>query len=130
MSLINNNNMVKEKLRLLRKTKNITQQEVANAIHTTSSNYCRKENGEVKILLDEWQKIANFLNVSVADIYEDESKTTINQNHASGENSGLNCSYYNIPSSIIENLKDYIDILKSTNKKLEEENNKLKNSKL
>jgi transcriptional regulator with XRE-family HTH domain len=57
--------MQKERLRLLRKKKGYTQQQIADIIATDVSNYSRKESGDVKIVRAEWEKIANFLYVTM-----------------------------------------------------------------
>ena len=41
--------MIKEKLQSTRTRKGFTQAQLAEVIHTTTPNYCRKEKGEVKI---------------------------------------------------------------------------------
>ncbi len=122
--------MQKEKLRLLRKQKGYTQQQVADFIATDVSNYSRKENGDVKIISDEWEKLARFLNVPVEEIYEDEEvKLVVNNDHpVFNDNSGTSAgsintqsNYSNIPESIIENLQGYIALLREENERLKEE---------
>ncbi|WP_317044728.1 helix-turn-helix transcriptional regulator [Chryseobacterium sp. PMSZPI] len=122
--------MQKEKLRVIRKLKGYTQQQVADYIATDVSNYSRKESGDVKIIRDEWDKIARLLEVPVEDIYEDDDATiVVNNDHpvyndSSGTSAGsinnLN-NYNNIPGSIIENLQGYIALLKEENERLKEE---------
>jgi len=119
--------MQKEKLRVIRKQKGYTQQQIADIIATDVSNYSRKESGDVKIVRDEWDKIARFLDVSVEDIYEDEeAKVVINNNHPvyndqSSSSSGTITQFHNMSASIIQNLQDYIALLKEENEKLKEE---------
>lgn len=115
--------MQKEKLRNIRKKKGYTQQQIADIIATDVSNYSRKESGDVKIIREEWEKIANFLEIPLEEIYEEEDVKMIinNENNATGENSGLYSNYYNIPNSIIDSLQDYINMLKEENKNLKEE---------
>ncbi|REC76028.1 transcriptional regulator [Chryseobacterium elymi] len=119
--------MQKEKLRVIRKQKGYTQQQIADIIATDVSNYSRKESGDVKIVRDEWDKIARFLDVSVEDIYEDEeAKIVINNNHPvyndqSSSSSGTITQFHNMSASIIQNLQDYIALLKEENEKLKEE---------
>jgi transcriptional regulator with XRE-family HTH domain len=119
--------MQEEKLRVIRKQKGYTQQQIADIIATDVSNYSRKESGDVKIVRDEWEKIARFLDVSVEDIYEDEeAKVVINNNHPvyndqSSSSSGVITQFHNISTSIIQNLQDYIALLKEENEKLKEE---------
>lgn len=97
--------MSKRKLILVRKKKGYTQQQVADFIATDVSNYSRKESGNVKIISDEWEKIARFLEVPVEEIYEPEP----------------------ISSKYLEKLDDekklrfYISTLENENKQLREE---------
>lgn len=71
--------MRKEKLYRARKAKDYTQQQIADLLSTDLSNYNRKENGNVRIIKEEWEKIAKFLNVPIEEIYEeDDSKVIIN----------------------------------------------------
>ncbi|MCQ9633908.1 helix-turn-helix transcriptional regulator [Chryseobacterium sp. WG23] len=77
--------MKKKKLQAIRKQKGITQQQIADILPTEVSNYSRKENGITKIIQKEWIKIANFLNVPVEEIYEDDHKE-INDSGIDDEN--------------------------------------------
>lgn len=117
--------MQKEKLRLLRKKKGYTQQQIADVIATDVSNYSRKENGDVKIIKDEWDKIARFLDVSVEEIYEeDDTKVIINNDHPvfnDNAASSIMTQFNNFSASVIQNLQDYISLLKEENEKLKEE---------
>ncbi|MGU3377351.1 helix-turn-helix domain-containing protein [Chryseobacterium sp. M5A1_1a] len=122
--------MQKEKLRIIRKQKGYTQKQVADYIATDVSNYSRKESGDVKIISDEWEKIARFLEVPVDEIYEEEeAKIIVNNDHPvfndnSGTSAGLinnQSNYSSIPGAIIENLQGYIALLKEENERLKEE---------
>lgn len=66
--------MQKVKLREVRKRKGYTQQQIADIIPTDVSNYSRKESGDVRIIHEEWSKIASFLDVPVEEIYEDDEQ--------------------------------------------------------
>ena len=119
--------MQKEKLRVIRKQKGYTQQQIADFIATDVSNYSRKESGDVKIVRDEWDKLARFLDVPIEDIYEEEEATiVVNNDHpvfndrSAGVISNQN-NYDNIPGDIIKNLQNYIALLKEENEKLKEE---------
>ena len=121
--------MQKEKLRLIRKQKGYTQQQVADYIATDVSNYSRKESGDVRIIQDEWDKLARFLEVPVEDIYEEETAAVVvNNDHpvfndrssSAGVITNQN-NYDNIPGAVIENLQGYIALLKEENAKLKEE---------
>ncbi|WP_347216050.1 helix-turn-helix transcriptional regulator [Chryseobacterium sp.] len=121
--------MQKEKLRLIRKQKGYTQQQVADFIATDVSNYSRKESGDVKIIPDEWNKIARFLDVPLEDIYEEETAAVVvNNDHPvfndRSTSAGLitnQNNYDNIPGAVIENLQGYIALLKEENARLKEE---------
>lgn len=125
--------MQKEKLRIIRKKKGYTQQQIADIIATDVSNYSRKESGDVKIIKDEWEKIAKFLDVTMEEIYEDEeAKIIVNNDHpifndsSSSGNGIVNHQFNSIPGPIIQNLQDYISLLKEENKKLNDEIKSLK----
>ncbi|WP_419868203.1 helix-turn-helix transcriptional regulator [Chryseobacterium sp. CT-SW4] len=110
--------MQKEKLRLIRKNKGITQKQMADFLCTAISNYCRKENGEVKIIKSEWEKIAKFLGVPIEDIFEEDHML---------ESSAITVNHH-MSTSVIENLQDYIKLLKDENNKLKEKIELLENT--
>lgn len=109
--------MQKEKLARIRKAKGYTQKEIAEILATDVSNYSRKENGTVKIYKEEWNKIAQFLEVPLEQIYEDEDNSVIVQNpvfnDSPGSTAGINVNNFNNDLSIevIKNLQDYIKLL-------------------
>lgn len=115
-----------EKLRNLRKQRGYTQEYMSKIISTDVSNYSRKENDEVRIYDDEWEKLAEALGVPVEEIKEEKPTNVINNNPSFHDNSGNFNQYYTIPNSIIENLQDYIKVLKQQNEALKEENERLK----
>ncbi|UMQ43765.1 helix-turn-helix domain-containing protein [Chryseobacterium sp. Y16C] len=114
--------MIKEKLKNARIAKGLTQKETAKAIHRTTTNYCRKENGEIKISKIEWKKLAAFLEVSEDDIFqENEQKVVINvENQTTGENFGNYNYYSNVNEEMLAHILDYIKILKKENDELKE----------
>lgn len=123
--------MIQEKLRNFRKKKGYSQDQMAKFISTDTSNYSRKERGEVKIHEDEWQKLAEALDVPIESIRESENKYSFQYDNSTfHDHLGSNINYYNIPNSLIENLQDYISILKSEIISLKEENAKFKKTKL
>ncbi|NML70804.1 helix-turn-helix transcriptional regulator [Chryseobacterium sp. RP-3-3] len=117
--------MKKEKLRKIRKEKGITQQQLADLISTEVSNFSRKESGNVSITPREWQKIADYMNVSVDQIYEDDYESggveveNVNPQYILKENTLLTSykdeNFYKI---IIQDLQDYITYLKAEIKRL------------
>ncbi|NHN24617.1 helix-turn-helix transcriptional regulator [Flavobacterium jejuense] len=115
--------MVKEKLKQYRKKKGFTQEQLAKHLATDTSNYSRKENGEVKITPDEWEKLASFLNCEIDDIYEENNTNVIykNKGNSSVNNSGT-IHYFNVPDFVLEHL----ELLKKENSRLQEEIKELK----
>ncbi|WP_316934138.1 helix-turn-helix domain-containing protein [Chryseobacterium luteum] len=107
----------------LRKQKGISQEKMAKILSTDPSNYSRKERGEVRIHEEEWQKLAEALDVSVEDIKEEKDvKIVHNDNSTFNDNSGNYYNqHFNIPNSLIENLQDYISLLKKEIHELKEE---------
>nr|WP_209785090.1 helix-turn-helix transcriptional regulator [Chryseobacterium sp. PvR013] len=120
--------MTMEKLRTLRKQKGYTQQQIADLLATDVSNYSRKENGDVRIFDDEWEKLAKALEVPVEDIKEEKtSQIQHNDKPTLNDNSSINYNQYcNIPEYLLENQQEYINLLKEQIKALKEENEKLK----
>jgi transcriptional regulator with XRE-family HTH domain len=121
-----------EKLKNLRKHRGFTQQQIADIIATDVSNYSRKENGEVKIFDDEWEKIAKALDVSVEDIKEERVATviqnlTFNDSSSNTSNQSGNYNQYcSIPEYMLESQQEYIKLLKEQITLLKVENEKLK----
>lgn len=122
--------MVKNKLIRTRKEKKFSQQDIAEYLNISQTQYVRKEKGDVEISETEWEKIAKLLDVEITDIREDESNK-INQFfdvQGTYQNSyiGSNNNYCNIPEFMLENQKELFDILKEKIAKLEQENSSLK----
>lgn len=118
-----------EKLKSLRKQRGYTQEYMSKVISTDVSNYSRKENDEVRIYDDEWEKLAKALDVPVEEIKEERPGRVVNNDNLTFNDQSANNNfnqYYNIPNSIVENLQDYIKILKEQIEVLKTENKKLK----
>jgi transcriptional regulator with XRE-family HTH domain len=64
--------------------KGFSQKEVASYINTEVSNYNRKENGQVKITRNEWERLAEFLECAVEDIYQTEDVSKYKGKNFSG----------------------------------------------
>lgn len=112
--------MVKEKLFDVRTKKGLSQEELADLIGMTQSNYSRKENGIKKILDAEWDKIAKELGVNKEDIYEEDSQNIVYKKikgNSPINNSG-NIHYFNMPDFVLE----HIELLKTQNAELKIEN--------
>ncbi|MNU15610.1 helix-turn-helix protein [compost metagenome] len=120
--------MVKENLIRVRKQKKFSQQDVAEHLSISQTHYQRKEKGEVGITDKEWERIAKLLEVDVEEIKENSEQTNVMQNfdNSSGNYIGNNNNYCNIPEYILENQKEYINLLKEENERLKRENQNLK----
>ncbi|MBT2621423.1 MULTISPECIES: helix-turn-helix domain-containing protein [Chryseobacterium] len=125
-----------EKLKSLRKQRGYTQEYMSQILATDVSNYCRKESGDVKIFDDEWEKLAKALNVPVEDIKEERTNGVVQNNDnltfndsSSFQQTGNTNQYYNIPDYMLENHKEYIDMLKEQNEALKKELEKFKSGK-
>ncbi|WP_228372468.1 helix-turn-helix domain-containing protein [Chryseobacterium daeguense] len=100
---------------------------MAKILSTDTSSYSRKENGKSRIHDDEWEKLAKALDVSVEEIKEENGLGIIhNENSTFNDNAGNYNHYYSVPNSIIDNLQDYINLLKEQNGSLKKENEDLK----
>ncbi len=119
--------MIQEKLKNLRKQKGLSQEKMAKILSTDTSNYSRKERGQTRIHDEEWQKIADALDVPVEEIKEEKPSGIVHNNNSTlHDQSGSYIHNYNIPNSIVENLQDYISFLKKEIQNLKEENTALK----
>ena len=101
--------MTKTKLREVRLNKGWSQEELADLIGMTQSNYSRRENGKKTISDVEWTNIAKALDVKKETIFE---ANKLNTSH----DSTVNIPFYNIPNQVLE----YIEFLKNENSKLKE----------
>lgn len=115
--------MIKEKLLEARLKKSLSQEELADLIGMTQSNYSRRENGLKKISESEWDRIAKGLKVNKEDIYEEDNQNIIFKNikgNSSVYNSGT-IHYFNMPDFVLE----HIELLKAQNTELKEKLKKL-----
>jgi len=110
--------MEQQKLKKIRTRKGFTQKEMADAISTDISNYCRKEKGLVSITPKEWKKLATILDVSEEEIYQENESVLSNTFF---DNSSITNQNVGVPSIILEQLFDYINLLKEENNRLKKE---------
>src|SRR5690554_2233442 len=100
--------MKKEKLIGKRMAENMSQNQVAKLLFMEQSTYSRRESGETRITKEVWAKLAEILECSIEDIYEPDNYNQIKidtRNSTFHDSSGNNNSYFNIPSSIMDNLQ-------------------------
>ncbi len=119
--------MKHEKLKFLRKQKGLSQKEMAIILSTDISSYCRKENGKSKIHHEEWEKLARALEVSVDEIKQDVLGIVQYDDFTFNIHTGkYNYPNYKIPDPVLQNLYDYIQLLKEQNESLKIELENLK----
>ena len=105
--------MLKQRLIAARKERNFTQQTMAKHIAMTQSQYQRREQGEIRITDEEWERIAQVLGKDVSEIKEDDAITNVyNFDNYSSNYSSSNNYFYNIPDFIMKNQQEYIEMLK------------------
>ncbi|NML72141.1 helix-turn-helix transcriptional regulator [Chryseobacterium sp. RP-3-3] len=108
--------MVKEKLIKRRNEKAFTQKDLAEYLSISQTQYSRKEKGEVEISDEEWERISRLLDTNVEEIKEtDENKSITNyfENTITSNNGSISGNYYcNVPEFLLENQKEFIEMLK------------------
>jgi transcriptional regulator with XRE-family HTH domain len=113
--------MIKNKLIAARKERNRTQNDMAELLFISQSQYQRRKRGEIRISDEEWMRMAKILEKEVDDIKEEDNITTIyNYDNYSGNYSASNNYFYNIPDFIMKNHQEYIEMLKEEIKSLKE----------
>jgi transcriptional regulator with XRE-family HTH domain len=114
--------MEQQKLIEIRKSKGLTQKQMALRIAMEQTTYSRKERGKSPISDEEWCRFAKTLEVTVEEIKEinnsGNSSNPKNENCSFDDNS-IGIQYVNIPQNVF-------DIIIKYNAKLEEENTMLK----
>ena len=120
--------MTKRKLIEARKAKGFSTKEIAEQMFLTVSSYNRREKGKTKIHIDEWQKLAKILSVSLEDIYESEDSQSVsfNDNSTATGNYFYTNNIYSIPDYILESQHKLIQLLEKKISELEKENSELK----
>ncbi|OXG05618.1 DNA-binding XRE family transcriptional regulator [Flavobacterium araucananum] len=107
--------MNKIKLIQTRLARGLSQEELADLIGMSQSNYSRRESGRKNISDIEWNRIAKELGVEIETIYEPDEASSMLSNTT-------NMYQFNIPDFIME----HMELLKKENKKLKEQLKKLK----
>lgn len=122
--------MVKEKLIKRRNEKAFTQKDLAEYLSISQTQYSRKEKGEVEISDEEWERISRLLETNVEEIKEtDENKSITNyfENTITSNNGSISGNYYcNVPEFLLENQKEFIEMLKKEIQQKDTEINTLK----
>jgi len=102
--------MLKSKLIKACNRRGFSQEYMADMLDMDVSNYCRRENGQIKISAEQWQTLAKVLNVPLEDIYEaDENLIFIFNDNSTGN--GNIVTNYSLPQDILDMYKKHIDTL-------------------
>lgn len=102
--------MVHEKLINFRKSKGISQKEMADNIAMEQTTYSRKERGISPITDDEWERFAKALGVQEDEIREEKQVSIKNENCTFSDNA-VGIQYINIPEQMLETLMKYTKLL-------------------
>jgi len=109
--------MEQTKLIEMRNFKGFTQQQIAQELCMGITAYNRRENGQVAININQWEKLAKILDVPLKEIFENDDKQIFvckdNASQNTQNNYGTN-NYYTVQETLLESQQKYIT-------KLEEE---------
>jgi len=71
--------LVGERIRTLRKDRNLTQAELATSIGIQQSDLCRMENGEYKVSLESLFKILSIFQINIAEFFHEEAPPSFSE---------------------------------------------------
>ena len=71
--------LVGDRIRTLRKDRNLTQSELAASIGIQQSDLCRMENGEYKVSLETLFKILTIFQINIAEFFHEETPPSISE---------------------------------------------------
>jgi len=71
--------LVGDRIRTLRKDRNLTQAELAASIGIQQSDLCRMENGEYKVSLETLFKILSIFQINIAEFFHEETPPSISE---------------------------------------------------
>ena len=114
-----------EKYRLIekRKAKGFTQSAIADKLCMDVSNYNRRERGQSKISLEEWEKLSDILQEPIENIYESEdSQVFICRDSSTVHYQGTN-NIYSVPEYLLEVQRKYIEKLENEIREYREKKN-------
>ena len=71
--------LVGDRIRTLRKDRNLTQAELAASIGIQQSDLCRMENGEYKVSLETLFKILSIFQINIAEFFHEDTPPSISE---------------------------------------------------
>ncbi len=111
------------KLKNLREERKISQATMAKALNISQPQYQRKEVGEASFTDEEFETLADFLNVPVNEIKDNKGFTQNNYNQKGGVAQTI---MYYIADKLVDEVKELNGMLRSELTDCREENKKLK----
>lgn len=112
--------MINKTLIETRKARNFTQKQMAAKIAMDQTTYSKKELGKTPIREDEWQRIANILEVPVEEIKQKENPNAAKYDNCTFNETAIGIQYVNIPQNVFDIIIKYNDKLERDNAKLDE----------
>lgn len=104
-------NKIGNKIRLLREEKGLSQENLAQVLDITQSNYARLEKDDNRISVPRLILIANTLETTVTELVGEKANNVVNQNNNHEAITYLNATFQS-DKEHIQTLKDEIEYLK------------------
>lgn len=104
-----------QQLQLLRLEKNLTQEQMSEKLHLSTSAYCKIEYGETDLTLTRLNKIAEVLDIPTLELFSRIDKSTNNDN-VKGSNS---TSITKESSNSVESYDDLRELVKANSQIIE-----------
>lgn len=105
-------NLIGNKIRLLREEKGFSQENMANALDITQSNYARLEKDDNRISVPRLIIIAKTLETTVTELVGEKANTIVNQNSQRDAFTYFQSTFQS-DKEHIQTLKDEIEYLKN-----------------
>ena len=113
-------NMRHTKLTSIRKSKMISQEEMATQLGMEQTTYSRKERGISPITQEEWKRFAKILDVSAHEIKDDPIPTYKNENCTLHDNN-IGTEYIQIHQELLASILRYTNFLEEEVQRLKKE---------
>lgn len=109
-------NAIGNKIRILRETKGLSQDNIAIELGITQPSYARLEKDDERISITRLIHIARVLKTSVSELIDEKTQKVINQQNSENPSAYVD-SIINSDKDHIKTLKDEIDFLRNLLKK-------------
>lgn len=105
-------NIIGNKIRILRETKGLSQDNLATELGITQPSYARLEKADERISITRLMHIAQILKCTVSDLIDEKTQKVINQQNSENASAYVD-SVINSDKEHIQSLKEEISFLKS-----------------